>query len=115
MRMDDRLEGNTVIISLSGKIMGGDDATLFHGKMHEYLNLAKKNFIIDLQKVQWSNSLGLGMLIAGLAAVERAEGRMLLANITNVKTLLAITRLLRVFECFDSLEDARKALAKPAP
>ena len=110
MKMQDCLEGDIIIFTLSGKMMGGQDTTFFHGRIHEYLYLNKRNFVIDLNKVEWSDSSGLGMLISGLCSVRRAGGAMVLANITNIRNLLAITRLLQVFECYDSLDDARSSL-----
>ena len=110
MKLNDSTRDDIVIIELSGKIMGGDEFALFHGKIHEYLDQKKKLFAIDMKHVDWTNSLGLGMLIAGHAAVNKAEGRLVLANITNIENILAITRLVRVFEAFDSLDEAISAL-----
>ncbi len=114
MKLKDMLEGNIVLMTLSGKIMGGEETALFRGKTHEYLDLNKKDFIIDLNKVEWSNSAGIGMLVAGYVSAKRAGGRMVLANITNIRRLLVITRLLEVFECYDSVEEARQALVESA-
>lgn len=112
MKFKDTLEGDVVLMTLSGKIMGGEETTLFRGKIYEYLDLNKKGFVIDLNKVEWSNSAGIGMLVAGYVSAKKAGGRMVLANITNIKNLLAMTRLLQVFECYDSVNEAKEALAE---
>ena len=91
--------------------MGGDETTMFHGKIHEYLNLNKNKVVVDLSKTEWTNTLGLGMLIAGHAAVKKANGKLVLANITNIENILAITQLLKVFETYDSLEAALESFA----
>ena len=109
MKIKDSEKDNIVIFDLSGKIMGGDEAALFHGKIHEYLDQNKKQFVLNMKNIDWTNSLGLGMLIAGHSAVNKAEGRLVLANITNIENILAITRLIRVFEAFDSLDEALAA------
>lgn len=111
MKFTDVLEDNVVILDVSGKIMGGDETTLFHGKIHEYLELNKKNFVIDLAKVDWMNSVGLGMLISALTTVKNAEGRLVLANITKIESILTITRLTTVFESFDSRDEALKSFS----
>jgi anti-sigma B factor antagonist len=110
VKITDSLRGDVVVIALSGKIMGGDDATLFHGRLHEYLNRKRKNIVVDLAKVSWTNSQGLGMLVSALTAVKRENGRIVLANITNIRGLLAMTKLITVFECYDSLEEAIASL-----
>ena len=111
MKVSDAIEGDVGIFELSGKIMGGDESTLFFGKIREYLNYHKLNFVIDMKDVLWSNSLGLGMLIAALATVKKADGQMVLANVTNVQDLLAMTQLIRVFETYDSREEAMQSFA----
>ena len=106
MKFTVKEEGNIVVIEVSGKIMGGEETTLFHGKIHEYINQNKKQFIIDLANVDWMNSVGLGMLISALTTVKNAGGRLVLANITKIESILTITRLISVFEHFDSRKEA---------
>lgn len=110
MKFEDALVGDVVVLNVSGKIMGGEEITLFHGRVHEYLGMNKKKFVIDLAKVEWMSSVGLGMLISALTAVRNAGGRLVLANITKIESILTITRLMGVFEHFDSLDEALKTL-----
>ncbi len=112
MKFNDKLEGDVVILDLTGKIMGGEETTLFHGKIHEYISQNKKNILVDLKKVDWMNSVGLGMLISALTTVKNSGGRLVLANITKIESILTITRLISVFEHFDSREEALKSFAK---
>ena len=111
MKFEDFLEGDIAVIDVSGKIMGGDETTMFHGKIHEYITSNKKNIVIDLEKVDWMNSVGLGMLISALTTVKNAGGRLVLANITKIESILTITRLISVFEHYDSRADAIKSYA----
>lgn len=111
MRFSDSLEGDLVVINISGKIMGGEETTLFHGKVHEYINQNKKNFVIDMAKVDWMNSVGLGMMISTLTTVKNAGGRLVLANITKIESILTITRLITVFEHYDSRDEALAAFS----
>lgn len=107
MKFDDfEADNGVIVLDLSGKIMGGEETTMFHGKLHEYIRAGKKQFVIDLDKVEWMNSVGLGMLISALTTSKDAEGRLVLANITNIESILAMTRLITVFEHFDSRDKA---------
>lgn len=110
MKFNDDLKDDIVILDVSGKIMGGEETTMFHGKIHEYITMNKKNIVVDLKKVDWMNSVGLGMLISALTTVKNAGGRLVLANIDKIESILTITRLISVFEHFESREDAVKAL-----
>ena len=108
MRFEDELVGDVVVLNVSGKIMGGEETTLFHGKIHEYIAQNKKNFVIDMSKVDWMNSVGLGMLISALTTVKNAKGRLVLTSITKIESILTITRLISVFEHFETREEALK-------
>lgn len=106
MKFEDSLTNNIAVFAISGKIMGGDEATLFHGRVRENINLNKKNIVINLEKVAWINSVGLGMLISALTTVKNAGGRLVLANITTIESILSLTRLIKVFDNYDSLQAA---------
>ncbi|MCK4461805.1 MAG: STAS domain-containing protein [candidate division Zixibacteria bacterium] len=111
MKFEDSLLDDIVVMDVSGKIMGGEETTMFHGKLHEYINQNKKNVVVDLSKVDWVNSVGLGMLISALTTVKNSGGRLVLANITKIESILTITRLISVFEHYDSREEALKSFA----
>jgi len=111
MKFDDSLEGGVAVFSVSGKIMGGDETTMFYGRIRENINNNIKDIVIDLKDVIWINSIGLGMLISVMTTVKHAGGRLVLANITAVESLLSLTRLLSAFETADSREAAVKSLS----
>lgn len=114
MKHSDFLEGDVAIVELGGRVMAGDDTTKIHGKVQYYLGLNKKHFVFDLNKVEWMSSAGLGALIASHASVAKAGGRMVLANVTNIEALLAMTRLITVFETFDDRKSAIASLSAHA-
>jgi anti-sigma B factor antagonist len=111
MKFGDHLEGDIVIFEVSGKIMGGEETTLFHGRIHEYINQNKNKVIVDLAKVDWMNSVGLGMLISAMTTVKNANGRFVLTNIGKIESILTVTRLITVFEHYDSRAEAIESLS----
>ncbi len=111
MKFTDLVTDGVVVLEISGKIMGGEETTLFHGKIHEHIQANQKNIVLDLAKVEWMNSVGLGMLISALTTVKNSGGRLVLANITNIESILAMTRLITVFEHYDSRDAAVKSYA----
>ena len=107
MKLSDRIQDEIVILEPKGKIMGGPDASLLHDKLHEYIEQNKTRVIVDLSKVDWMNSTGLGILISGLTTVRNNNGELKLANLTKkVQSLLVITKLASVFEAYDTLDEA---------
>jgi anti-sigma B factor antagonist len=110
MKLTYREQNGVVILEPKGKIMGGPDATLLHDQLHEFIDQSKKKVVIDLGKVDWMNSTGLGILISGLTTLRNNGGELKLANVTEkIQSLLTITKLITVFECFDSVEEAVKS------
>ena len=96
-----------VVLELSGKVMGGPDANLLSEKLHELVDKKKTRVIADLSKVSWMNSSGLGILIGGLTTMRNNDGDLKLVNVTErIKSLLIITKLITIFETFDTVDDA---------
>ena len=113
MKLSDRMEGNIAILEPKGKIMGGPDASLLNDKIHEYIENNQKNVVVDLSQVEWMNSTGLGILISGYTRLRNHEGVLKLANVTDkIQSLLTITKLVTVFETFDSVAEAVESFNK---
>lgn len=107
MRFKDTLQGDIAVFELAGRIIGqSDKMTLFHGRINEYINLRKNSVVVDLKRIEVMSSAGLGMLISAHKSVSDAGGRLVLANITTIEDLIAMTRLNRVFGSYDSVEEA---------
>lgn len=100
---------DAVIIMLKGNVMGGEDTKIFNETLHKLIEDGKKNVIIDVSNVKFMNSSGLGMLIGGLTTVKKAEGRLILAGVTDkIESLLIITKLITIFETAEDVDKAVK-------
>ncbi|MBU2447318.1 MAG: STAS domain-containing protein [Bacteroidetes bacterium] len=98
---------NAVIIELKGNVMGGPEAAELNTTLHKLLEEEKKNVIVDLASVKFMNSSGLGMLIGGLTTMKNGGGDLKLANATEkIQSLLIITKLITIFEHFESVNAA---------
>jgi len=107
MKLIEKEVNGIIVLDLSGKIMGGPDATLLNDKLHELIETQKTKVVANLAKVNWMNSSGLGILISGLTTMRNNGGDLRLANVTErIKSLLMITKLITVFSTYDSLEEA---------
>jgi anti-sigma B factor antagonist len=107
MKLKSEKHGSVVVMELKGKIMGGPDSTLFRDELKSHLDEGVKKVVIDLGKVDWMNSSGLGILIGGLTTVKNAGGEMKLARVTDkIKSLLMITKLVQVFDSHETVESA---------
>jgi anti-anti-sigma factor len=99
-------DSGVVIVSLSGRFRLGDETTKFYGVIRENLNYKRTKFIIDLGDVERIDSVGIGTLVSGLVSVRNANGRLVLARITNIQGVIAMTGLMRVFDVYDDVNEA---------
>ena len=112
MEMIEHIENGIVVLKLSGKIMGGPDAATLNEKLHELVESGNTRVVADLSNVNWMNSSGLGILINALTTIRNAGGDLKLAAVTEkIKSLLKITKLLTVFNTYDSTDDAVKSFS----
>lgn len=113
MKMSVNEHEQVVVFEFKGKIMGGPDAVIFQDTLKNYIGEGMLKFVIDLKKVDWMNSSGLGILISGLTTVRNANGELKLARATEkISSLLMITKLITVFESYESVEDALMSFSK---
>jgi anti-sigma B factor antagonist len=109
MKLTDRVQDGVVVLEPKGKIMGGPDASLLHDKLYEYIKQDMKRVVVDLSQVDWMNSTGLGILISGYTTLRNNDGMLKLANVTDkIQSLLTITKLVSVFEAYDTVDEAIK-------
>lgn len=100
-------QSGVVIIALTGKIMGGPEATEINDKINHLIDEGKLNIIIDLDHVEWMNSSGLGILIGAVTILKNNGGALRLVHVSDrIQNLLKITKLNSVFEVSESLDKA---------
>lgn len=98
---------NCVVLEFKGNVMGGPDAVALNEKLHELIEKDQTNVVVDLSKVKFMNSSGLGMLIGGLTTMRKSGGDLRIANATDkIESLLVVTKLITVFKHFKSLDEA---------
>jgi anti-sigma B factor antagonist len=107
MAVKEKIQGDVAILHLSGKLMGGNETKEVHEKVKSLLADGLKKIVIDLSKVKWLNSSGLGMLISCLTSVTNAEGKLKIAGATEkVNSLFMITKLITVFDSYETVDRA---------
>lgn len=107
---------NAVVLQLKGNVMGGPDGAKLHDQLHELKESGKKHVVVDLGKVKFMNSSGLGMLISGMTTMRNAGGDLRLANVADrIQSLLVITKLITVFKHYDSTDEAVESFDTDPP
>jgi anti-sigma B factor antagonist len=105
-------QGSVTVITLEGSLMGGPDASELNSRIHALLQQGKKKVVVDFRAVEFINSSGLGMLIGSASALNKAGGRLLIANASKkVLNIITITKLSSVLETGKSLQEAIATLS----
>ncbi len=107
MSVKERFEDDIAIITVSGNLMGGPETAAVHEKVREVVGKGCKKLVIDLSGVKWINSSGLGALMGSMTTMKNANGEMKLANVSErILSLFMITKLVTIFETYDSADKA---------
>ncbi len=107
MEISERSVGDVTIVDLGGRIVMGDGDAILKDKVRSLAQQGRLKIIINLGDVSYVDSAGLGALVQGYATINKQGGTLKLVNVTKrLQDLLSITKLLTVFETFDSEKDA---------
>ncbi|RKY89416.1 anti-sigma factor antagonist [candidate division KSB1 bacterium] len=107
MAIKEKIEGDVAVLTLKGNLMGGPETQDLREHIYSLIGDGIKKVVIDLGKVKWMNSVGLGALMAALTSMRNKGGNLKLANVTKkVQSLLMITQLMNIFETFETVDRA---------
>jgi anti-sigma B factor antagonist len=106
------VEGVT-LLTLDGRIVLGEETVALREKVKGLLGEGKKKFVLDLRNVTQIDSSGLGALVAAHSSAKSAGATLRLCNLgSRTNELLQMTKLLTVFEVFNSETDAVRGFSK---
>lgn len=107
MQIDERVVEGVTILDLKGKMTLGEGDELLRDRINALLQQGKKQLLLNLANVPYIDSAGLGEIVRTYTTVSRQGGKLKLLNLTKrIQDLLAITKLLTVFDTYDSEAEA---------
>src|SRR3954469_5215089 len=107
MLIEERSAGDVTILDLKGKMTLGEGDEALKDKVNSLLNQGRKKIVLNLAEVPYIDSAGLGEVVRTFTTVSRQGGHLKLLNLTKrITDLLAITKLLTVFDTYDSENEA---------
>ena len=115
MQIEERVVNNVTILDLKGKITLGEGDEALKDKINSLILQDRKRLLLNLEGVPYIDSAGLGEIVRTYTTVSRQGGQLKLVNLTKrITDLLSITKLLTVFETFESEADAVKSFSSSA-
>src|ERR1035437_2066521 len=115
MQIEERTVGNVVVLDLKGKITLGEGDQLLKDKVNSLVNQGLRKIVLNIGGVPYIDSAGLGEVVHTYTTLSRQGGSLKLLNLTKrITDLLSITKLLTVFETFESENEAVQSFSASA-
>ncbi|MBD3162210.1 MAG: anti-sigma factor antagonist [Candidatus Latescibacteria bacterium] len=107
MSLDIEKRDEIFLLTPRKDLSGGDETRELEKAIQEIIAKGKPQIVVDLGRVSYINSAGLGSLVAAHTSCKNREGWLRLARTgKRIKNLFLITKLAFVFETYDSVDDA---------
>ena len=107
MQIEERASSGVMILDLKGKLTIGEGDELLRDKIYSLIQQGHRKLLLNLEGVPYVDSAGLGEIVRTYTTVSRQGGNLKLLNLTKrIEDLLAITKLLTVFDTYETEQAA---------
>ena len=113
MKIHEKMKGDVLVISLSGKVIGGPELMNVKTAFENAVNQDIDKVLLDLGKVSWMDSSGLGVIVSGHTTLSRAGGALKVLHATKkIRELFIITKLITIFDTYNDDQEALASFEK---
>jgi anti-sigma B factor antagonist len=114
LKVTTRIKDGILVVDCSGRIVFGDESSLLRETVKKAVT-ENNRIVLNLGEVNYIDSGGLGTLVALRITAQNAGGAIKLTNLTKrVGDVLQITKLLTVFDVYNSEAEAIESFRKAA-
>lgn len=107
MEITERSVGGVTVLDLNGKIQLGEGDDVLRHTVRSLIAGGTRKLVLNLADVPYVDSAGLGELVRSHTRMVQAGGSVKLLSLTaRMQDLLSITKLVTVFETFESEDSA---------
>jgi anti-sigma B factor antagonist len=107
LNISERQAGDVTVLDMDGKITIGEGSVALRSAVRRLLEEGKKKILLNLARVGYIDSSGIGELVSSYTAINKDGGQLKLLNLTQkLQDLLTITKLLTVFDVYDTEPEA---------
>ncbi|HXY15422.1 MAG TPA: STAS domain-containing protein [Terriglobales bacterium] len=114
LRLSTRTLDGALIVDCAGRIVFGEETAYLRDTVKKLI-AERQKVVLNLADVNYIDSGGLGTLVALYTTARNSGGSIKLANLTQrVGDLLQVTKLVTIFDVYDSVEKAAASFSKDA-
>lgn len=107
LNITERHQDTVLILDLEGKIKLGEECSNLRQTLRSLVENGEKKILLNLEKVSFIDSSGLGELVASYITIQKNGGDVRLVHLSEkVHELMTLTKLLTIFEVYDNEADA---------
>ncbi|GAC1637245.1 MAG: STAS domain-containing protein [Candidatus Acidiferrum sp.] len=101
------------LVGLNGRIVLGEESGVLRETVKNLVSAGKKKIVLDMSNVSYIDSAGLGILVAVyISAKTQASSIRLCALGNKFREVLQLTRLLTIFDVYDTPEAAIQSFSR---
>jgi anti-sigma B factor antagonist len=107
LNINERQMNDVTILDLEGDVTIGENSQKFRAAIRRLLGSNRRKSLLNLDELGYVDSSGLGEIVSGYNVVESEGGALKLENLTeHFQDIITITKLLTVFDTFESENEA---------
>jgi anti-sigma B factor antagonist len=115
LHIKERRVDDVVVLDMDGNMRIGESGVVFHTTIRRLLEEGQRKILLNLAGISYIDSSGLGELIASHNVLKKNDGQVKLLHLTKrVRELMVITKLLTVFDVYESEAEALDSFKSPA-
>jgi anti-sigma B factor antagonist len=107
MNLKTETNGQRVVIYVREERLDAHNSEELKAEMNRLFESGSRELIVDLKEVRFIDSSGLGVLVSGFKNASTRQGSLKLSGLqTQVRSMFELTRLHRVFDIFQTIDEA---------
>lgn len=107
MNIKTEQNGNVTVIFVHEERLDAHNSEELKLEMNRLFESGTKDLLVDLKEVRFIDSSGLGVLVSGFKNASTRQGTLKLSALqTQVKSMFELTRLHRVFDIYQTVDEA---------
>ena len=111
MRIKETEMNGVVVLTLSGKMMLDAKSASLHDYVKNLIEIGKIKVVMDMGKITWFGSTGLGALLASYTSLKDNGGDLKIARATRkIRSVFMFTQIIKVLENYDTVAEAVDAI-----
>ncbi|MBU1700848.1 MAG: STAS domain-containing protein [Candidatus Eisenbacteria bacterium] len=110
MKFSSRKVDDVLVFDLKGPLEGGEESYKIKDVIKGELDGGAKKILLNMDKVSFVNSTGIGIITAAFVSIQNAGAQMKIANANEkISRVMMVTKLLEVFDSYYEEDEALKA------